>query len=388
MTRSAQPAPTLLVAAYGRLGARMGASLYQEASSGKLDHGFHLARVAAVGVATAVHLMTVAVALAGVWFLSLGITAFTVPFAVIMFWLAFELRPRLEKRPPDLIEPSAFPHLFRFVRDVASRTGTDDMSGVEVTGEFNAAVRRVGLRRRTYLEIGLPLIAVLRPQERVALLAHEFGHLVTGDPLRGEWIATAVNTLSAWYDVFRPRPGIRPYPTFASGFSSIAQLFAAMFSAVLRGIALTIGTLLVHLTYRDSQRAEYRADLLASEIAGSEATATMLETLASHDAYVGAVTSAGIRNLSGLDLFTQLDEDMQAKRAVFRLETLPEERSTLDSTHPPVGSRIQLARRATSPARLVLSNGESRAIDDELSGLRPAVGDSLVRLYRAIHYDA
>ena len=39
------------------------------------------------------------------------------------------------------------------------------------------------------MRLGLPLVSVLEPQERVALIAHEIAHDVNGDPARGTQVA-------------------------------------------------------------------------------------------------------------------------------------------------------------------------------------------------------
>ncbi|MFN3629436.1 MAG: M48 family metalloprotease [Casimicrobiaceae bacterium] len=40
-----------------------------------------------------------------------------------------------------------------------------------------------------------PLMAILSPEERIAVMAHELSHGANGDPLRGTFLSGAVNTL-------------------------------------------------------------------------------------------------------------------------------------------------------------------------------------------------
>src|SRR5205823_3116489 len=96
------------------------------------------------------------------------------------------------------------PALAALIERVRAAEDAPVLDGVVIGGMFNASVSQVGWRRRRYITVGLPLMTVLDPQERVALLAHEIGHLVNGDPARGGVTGSALATLREWYILIRP----------------------------------------------------------------------------------------------------------------------------------------------------------------------------------------
>src|SRR5262249_8626043 len=135
----------------------------------------------------------------------------------------------------------------------------------------------VGVRRRRVLTLGLPLLLLLEPQQRVALVAHELAHARNGDSTRGLVVGSSVRALAEFYAALAPEP---------SRDGSIAWDDLGFFDMIVNGILWLIsrpayGLLLLqlHLLLRDSQRAEYLADALAARVAGTEATVGLHERL-------------------------------------------------------------------------------------------------------------
>jgi hypothetical protein len=112
-------------------------------------------------------------------------------------------RPRFGRVPKyaTKVTPAEAPELYRLVGDVAAALSAPVPAVYVEEDVFNASASRVGLRRRPVLVLGLPLWNVLSAQQRVALLGHELGHFVNGDPRRGLLVQPAVGglqRLDAW----------------------------------------------------------------------------------------------------------------------------------------------------------------------------------------------
>src|SRR5262249_35252125 len=159
--------------------------------------------------------------------------------------LAWGLRPRFPKRPKNVLPRDAAPATYEFVSMVGAHLGAGIVDGIVVTPWFNAGLGRVGWRRKTILYLGLPLTRVLEPDEFVALLGHEIGHRVNGDPTRGAVVGTALVTLRSWYVFTYPRQ-----------VHTAVQLLATLPLIVASTGARMVWTALIHLSFRDSQRAE------------------------------------------------------------------------------------------------------------------------------------
>ena len=159
-----------------------------------------------VGVSLLLYGLDVGFVVGGVWLVVAGLFVWKL-VGVLLVLLGLELRPRVSKGTDDrlgTVTPDAVPELFGLVREICDAVDGPVIETIIVTPQFNAACRRVGLRRRPELTIGLPLWASLDPQSRVALLGHEVGHLVNGDPEHGSFIQPVFTTFATLAQVTRP----------------------------------------------------------------------------------------------------------------------------------------------------------------------------------------
>ncbi|HZX02271.1 MAG TPA: hypothetical protein VFF46_05020, partial [Kribbella sp.] len=138
--------------------------------------------------------------------------------------------------------------------------------------------------------------------------------------------------------------------------------------------------LLNRLRLRSSQRAEYLADRKAGEIAGSETTAQALERMLLADASYRAMVRA-VRfptEIEPLEAVRRAVTEVPARELQRSLRASRIRETRTDATHPPTYLRTNLLRaRPATPARMVLSTDQSRAIDQELA---PCVRQVLTRL--------
>lgn len=377
------PPKTRLDALYARAGVRLDARLVERlAQTDQLSPRLTLSRTGAYAIAGCVHLVSVALLAA----LVLAVVyAVHHPWAFLIVLLlglmAFVLRPRPGKPPTKgLLERERAPTLFRLCDEIASALETDPIDILVVNADFNASWAILGWRRRRTLSLGLPLLAMLPPQARAALIAHELAHARNGDSTRGFFVGSALNSLYAWNKML----GTREDGIMTTGFEFLVN-------GVLWVISRPIWWLLLlelHLVLRDSQRAEYLADLLAAEVAGSGAVVELHERLLLETAYVAVIRQASresadellVRARSAVDDVPERERERRRRAA--RLEEV-----RLQSSHPPTASRVDLLqRRGCLRPKVFVSEERSAAIDGELQSRRKAVELKLIDNYRASLY--
>ncbi|MDG4805466.1 M48 family metallopeptidase [Micromonospora sp. WMMD1120] len=313
--------------------------------------------------------MVLALAIAGGWL----IVAFPFPNLAIlpgvaMIGLAVALRPRFGRLDPEMevLSRHRAPELFALIDEVAAAIDAPMPDVVGVDNDINAYATTVGLRRRTVLCLGLPLWGSLSAGERVALLGHELGHFVNGDPRRGLLTQPALIMLGSAADLFRP---VRT--TVGGGLvEMIGDALGRAFQWTVSRILFVAHLLLVVVALRDSQRAEYLADELAAGVAGTTATSDLLDALLAAESMalvVGRETRAG----HGADRWRSAFAESRAANAA-RLPLLRQlsvrDGTSLFSTHPPIGLRRRmLTDRPWRDSSVVLTEASNERIDTELA---------------------
>lgn len=147
-----------------------------------------------------------------------------------------------------------------------------------------------------------------------------------------------------------------------------------------------IAELLLHLTWRNKQEAEYLADYLATTVSGTKPMVEALTRLSCGD-YLHAIL---LRNAIG---YNQLGRPILEK-FVERVESRPPvelerirracllETARLDATHPPTAYRIAfLEKHEISEAGCNLTKQEIEAIDMELEPYIEPMAKELIYQY-------
>ncbi|MFF0426123.1 M48 family metalloprotease [Streptomyces sp. NPDC004520] len=343
----------------------------------------------ATALAVAVHGVTVALLAGGLWLLvgCWGRGALPV-LGGLLIGVAVVLRPRFARLPKDeghraVLRPADAPRLFALLDEVAATVGTTGVRAVVIDAGFNASVSAYGIRQHRVLRIGLSLWEVLSPQERIALLGHEFGHYAHGDTRHSLLVGGAFQSLGTWRYTLAPAPA-----------HSLVEDFANLMTALPRLLVDGLLVLLEHLTLRQSQRAEYLADSTAARTAGAEAAAGLMDRLLIGESVAGALRRESVAARTRIggaarreDPAEGLWERLTAHAASVpeheyeRLRRVAERRGhQVDSTHPPTHLRHRrLTRGAPGGALIVLDAARAAEVDADLAEARRSVARELVR---------
>ncbi|MEV4759335.1 M48 family metalloprotease [Micromonospora sp. NPDC049559] len=329
-----------------------------------------LARVVTIGASLLLLVGVVLVAAFGVWLVVHDFPSLTIPFGLAALGLAVVLRPRFGRLDESayVLDRDQTPSLFDLVDEVARAIGAPAPDVVAVNDDFNAYATSIGLRRARVLCIGLPLWGALPAQERVALLGHELAHFVNGDVRRLLLTQPAFTMLGTAADL------VRPVSTFALPQSALmgwaGELLAEIVQRVLARLLFTVHVVLVAVGLRDAQRAEYLADELAAEAAGSAAAVNLLDTLLIGET-MEMVVRRDARAGHGPDQWRRSSEQARTSAGpilpALRQLSLRDQAS-LFATHPPPGLRARMIQERTAQGPAVaLDQARLERIDSELA---------------------
>jgi Zn-dependent protease with chaperone function len=288
----------------------------------------------------------------GQWF-----DLFSLMLGLVFALSGLALIPRFSRLPDaGLLYPGDAPELFGLVHRLYDDAGGKPIDTIVVDTSYNAWSGRTGWRQRRAVGLGLPLVSVLEPQEFVALLSHEVGHSVNGDALRGAYIGNALDI------------SLQSYWAFRHGSRGALRVASRTVSLVPWSVALG----LVTLQFSSSQEAEYRADSVASGMAGSTALVGLLRKVILQTSYETAYFRSG-GSLTALidDLRVRVKSvpDREIDRQL-RVTELPGAR--LDRTHPPTAWRIEFAKQRGAKPRIALDQRTFAAIVGELQSVEAA----------------
>jgi Zn-dependent protease with chaperone function len=299
---------------------------------------------------------------------------------IILVLIGIELRPRAPRYRAEFgqLSRDEAPRTFELIERVAAAIDAPMPDTVVIDERYNAACGQSGFRRRRFLIVGLPLWVGLGAQGRVALLGHELGHLINGDPAQALLTQPALTTFGRLAQIFEPQslvPG--------------RGLVSLMAKVPLYGVFWPISRLfwLLHsrmhaVAARDSRRAEYFADIVALATAGTDGANEVTEALLYDEPIYTAVRRAAKSSTDAGDWrAAAMSAADQARTRARRYEQRTIRRATsLFASHPPDGFRARLIRSwpAEQP-RLSISAAEWRVSDTELAGHYRRVARALQR---------
>ena len=171
--------------------------------------------------------------------------------------ILWALVPRIDRfEPPGpRLTPGNAPYLFTIIEGVATTTAQPRPEEVYLLPDVNAFVTHrggfMGFGSKRVMGVGLPLLKALSPAELRSVIAHEFGHFVSGDVALGPWI----------------------YKTRAAIFRAIE----GMNGSVLQWLFTTYGKMFMRMTMQISREQEFVADATAARVAGVAAAMSALK---------------------------------------------------------------------------------------------------------------
>jgi heat shock protein HtpX len=260
------------------------------------------------------------------------LTLFCVVGGLTILW---SILPRVDKfEPPGpMLTPSTAPQLFTMINDVAQKTSQPRPENVYLLNDVNAFVTHrggfMGFGSKRVMGVGLPLIKGLSPAELRSVIAHEFGHYVSGDVALGPWI-------------YKTRAAIgRTLQHLGNNWllTTVFNWYARMF---------------MRMTTQISREQEFVADATAARVAGTASTISALkrvEVIA--PAYVTYINNEVVPVLRAgflppiTDGFDQYLNDPETSRMFHdyaKEVALGAEAGEFD-THPPTAERIKAIER-------------------------------------------
>jgi Zn-dependent protease with chaperone function len=379
-------APTSFAATfYAAFGQRAGQSLFDEQRlASSLKPTLTPSRVAATLFALFIHLSTLAILAVGFYLVVTNWPYFFVEACgVVLIVVGLGMIPRVPKYPAKVASRDTYPALYEIAGKAAHAVGARPPHAIVLDLKFNASYSHAGWRRRQILTLGLPLLAVLDEEEIVALLGHEMAHGVNGDISYSFIVGSAVEALDRWYTLLTPTR--QSVAMRRSGTASLATLLLRPVLMLLAQLPRGAGFVLMHLLWRDSQRAEYLADSLAAKAAGTAAVVSLLAKLQLSDLVQTAIQNVAMGS-SKETLLLLLRARCAAMPSIEwkRLDRVGRmQQSRLDSTHPPTSQRIALLEaRVVSQATLRVDAVTRQRFEGELAQADPPATQMLVEQYR------
>jgi Zn-dependent protease with chaperone function len=160
-----------------------------------------------------------------------------------------------------LLDPAQNPRLFGELDRIASLLEEQVPAEVYLIPVANAWVTEV--RSKRILAIGLPLLGALTVAQFRAILAHEFAHYYGGDTRLGPWVYKARNTMVRTFKTLREPSALLQVVARFAVVALLYQLVILLLSGYWK--------LFLRCTRLVSRKQEFRADELASQVAGSTA---------------------------------------------------------------------------------------------------------------------
>ncbi len=305
------------------------------------------------------------------------IAAMCLGAAGAVLWSVMPRADRFEPPGPQLT-PANAPRLFRIIHEVARATAQESPSEVYLLNEVNAWVTHrggvMGLGSRRVMGVGLPLLAHLSVDELKAVIAHEFGHYVSGDVSLGPWIhktrSAIGRAVAATHDTFLEKP-----------FQAYGRLF-------------------LKTTLTVSREQEFVADRTAAQVAGTMSAVSALRRVATlgpaYSVYFNSEVLPVLRAGFMPPIAGGFQGYLAAPGTAEHFDRLIDEPETDAGTgefdsHPPMADRIKaLNGQALQSAedRRAVSGGVLADLDRHAEALlRHNVGDDAVRQLQPITWD-
>jgi Zn-dependent protease with chaperone function len=289
---------------------------------------------------------------------------FGIAVAGAMLW-SLVPRPDRFSAPGPLLQPAEHPRLFRELEQIAGALGERLPSEVYLIGDVNAWVADrggfMGIGSRRVMGLGLPLLAILNVSQFRAVLAHEFGHYYGGDTRLGPWVYKTKLAIVRTFQNIGSVGKLARYALLALMYAAVTYILKGYFILFLRAMQFV------------SRKQEYRADELASLVAGAQPLIEGLRTIhgaapawpAYWQTEMGPVLGyGGMPGIGeGFARFVSSPEVSQKIEEALSQE-LREARTDPYDTHPPLAHRIAALQQAQEKVPAYDAQPAASLLDD------------------------
>jgi Zn-dependent protease with chaperone function len=280
-----------------------------------------------------------------------------IPLVVLVGIVLKSLWVKLDAPQGVRLTRGEHPRLFDVIDGIRRAASAPPAHEVLLTNELNAAivqVPRLGLFgwHKNYLILGLPLLAILSPEEFKAVLAHEFGHLSGAHGRFGAWI---YRVRAGWARLNAALQQTEHWGRFL--FVPFFDWYAPKFAAY---------------SFVQARQQEYEADSLAAETVGADPLASALVRL--------SLKSEDLDRHYWPTVLKAADRTPTPEGAPFRglltagrgflpnagdqLRQALQRRTNTADTHPSLGDRVaSLGKRASVPPPFATSAAEELFAD-------------------------
>ncbi|BFU43605.1 M48 family metalloprotease [Krasilnikovia sp. MM14-A1004] len=364
----------------GRMGRRIGRAQHRAGFRSDLllalstadtpvTRGPHRALLAVSALLMAV---VVAAFVTGAWLIAVHDSFLLVLLGLVVLGVGAAFRPRFGRLKPLLehgyrIEPGDAPAVHGLIDRVAASLDVPAPDVVILDSAFSAGVATVGLRRRRVLVLGVPLLLALRPQQVVALIGHELGHLKYDDNRRALLTQPARTTFGRLSNMVRPHPRLLENGTLTPPIRLLIHLVGGTVSWLLWGVHVGLNT----LAKGDDRRVELRADAMSARAAGTTAALETLDVLAMLPSVTHYVTNSHVPEGEAATKwrgFLRVVQDREAETASAWRQLSIRTRVSLFASHPAPGRRHQwLSGQPVQEATVVPNEAESARIEQEIA---------------------
>jgi hypothetical protein len=279
---------------------------------------------------------------------------------VLVGWLLRRPQYRIANR----VDRIFVPHLSMLCDQISGHLGSPTITHVCFRSDFSLGVYRSTLSRQVTLFIGLALWEGTTHEEHVALLGHEFGHLVNRHIRYRAVTATAVESMNRLEELLAPDK---------EADTTLITLLTHLLLFIFRIIPIAVSTALMIPLLRSGQRAEYRCDISAVSVGGTDATTSGLDIVNHRTSWEFLLERyrAG-KCPDPYSAFRELVQSLpeQERRRRQRVDELSQ--MSIDVTHPAMFRRRALVKRwPQTPAHVTVSPSEGFRITQEVEQWLP-----------------
>lgn len=299
---------------------------------------------------------------------------------VLLLFLCIGLYwPTRNKIPTMKLTRGDYPALHRLMDEISKVTGSPKVTSLIAHYEFNAFAARSLLRRQTTVGLGVPLFSILNLREKIAVIAHELGHLANRDMTRKLIVRQAMRTLGSCYHLLIPK---YDYSELFGPFYHLIVIIRKRLADLVYYAYYLLGL----SVWKQSQRSEYYADLTSARVVGTNAAAAALGKLHFSPTYWMTLEKVAQHGYT-TELFEELRKftNNVPEKEQRRIQKISESLAVQpDSSHPPTMYRIQnLNRHPVDIPSLALDETFIEQLNQEFGQLEKSMQVRLLDDYRS-----